>query len=63
MVVLSQSLFYYPNSYHLEFNPFVMFITNKYCKNINNIFPSLLKTIVKYDPKGLGIPILSEIDE
>ena len=63
VVILSQSLYYFPEQHHLEFNPFIMFLTNKHCKNINNMFPSLLKTIVRYDPKGLGIPIISEIDE
>ena len=63
IVILSQPLFHRPDEYHLELNPFLMYLTNKNCKNLENLFSSLLKVIVLYDPKGYGIPFLSEVEQ
>lgn len=42
-------------------NPFASYLTSKKCKNVKNLFVSLINTIISYDCQGYGIPYMSSI--
>lgn len=61
--MLSQPLYYSPEEYLLVLNPFATYFTSSRCKNVKNLFVSLINTILSYDCSGYGIPYLSAIDQ
>ena len=63
ITLLSQPLFHSPDEYLSILNPFSTFLTNRRCKNVKNLFVSLINFIVSYDCSGYGIPYLSAIDQ
>ena len=52
IVLLSQPLFHAPDEYLVILNPFSTFLTNRRCKNVKNLFMSLLNFVVSYDCAG-----------
>lgn len=62
IALLSQPLFYSPEEYLTVLNPFSTYLTSRKCKNVKNLFVSLLNVVLSYDTKGYGIPYVSAID-
>jgi hypothetical protein len=62
IVLLSQPLFHSPDEYLVILNPFSTYLTNRRCKNVKNLFVSLVNIIISYDCAGYGIPYISAID-
>jgi hypothetical protein len=62
IALLSQPLFYSPEEYLTVLNPIATFLTSRKCKNVKNLFVSLLNVVLSYDTKGYGIPYVSAID-
>ena len=59
ITLLSQPLFHAPDEYLIILNPFSTFLTNRRCKNVKNLFVSLVNFIVSYDCAGyVSIPVL-----
>ena len=52
IVLLSQPLFHAPDEYLVILNPFSTYLTNRRCKNVKNLFVSLINFIVSYDCAG-----------
>lgn len=52
IVMLSQPLFHSPEEYLVILNPFNTFFTNRNCKNVKNLFISLVNVIISYDCAG-----------
>lgn len=52
IVLLSQPLFHAPDEYLVVLNPFSTYLTNRRCKNVKNLFMSLLNFLVSYDCAG-----------
>ncbi len=52
IVMLSQPLFHAPDEYLVILNPFSTYLTNRRCKNVKNLFMSLLNFVVSYDCAG-----------
>jgi hypothetical protein len=50
--MLSQPLFHSPEEYLVILNPFNTFFTNRNCKNVKNLFISLVNVIISYDCTG-----------
>lgn len=42
-------------------NPFATYMTSLKCKNVKNLFVSLLNTVISYDCQGYGIPYMSSV--
>lgn len=49
IVLLSQPLFHSPEEYLVILNPFSTYFTNRNCKNVKNLFISLVNVIISYD--------------
>jgi hypothetical protein len=58
IVMLSQPLFHSPEEYLVILNPFNTFFTNRNCKNVKNLFISLVNVIISYDCTGYVSGIL-----
>ena len=52
IVLLSQPLFHSPDEYLVILNPFSTYLTNRRCKNVKNLFVSLVNIITSYDCAG-----------
>lgn len=52
IVLLSQPLFHAPDEYLVILNPFSTYLTNRRCKNVKNLFVSLINFVVSYDCAG-----------
>ena len=52
IVLLSQPLFHSPDEYLVILNPFSTYLTNRRCKNVKNLFVSLVNYIISYDCAG-----------
>ena len=52
IVLLSQPLFHAPDEYLVILNPFSTYLTNRRCKNVKNLFVSLVNIIISYDCAG-----------
>lgn len=52
IVLLSQPLFHSPDEYLVILNPFSTYLTNRRCKNVKNLFVSLVNFIISYDCAG-----------
>ena len=52
IALLSQPLFHGPDEYLVILNPFSTFLTNRRCKNVKNLFVSLVNFIISYDCAG-----------
>lgn len=52
IVLLSQPLFHAPDEYLVILNPFATYLTNRRCKNVKNLFCSLINTVLSYDCAG-----------
>ena len=52
IVLLSQPLFHAPDEYLVILNPFSTYLTNRRCKNVKNLFVSLVNFVVSYDCAG-----------
>ncbi len=52
VVLLSQPLYYSPEEYLLVLNPFCTYFTSNRCKNVKNLFISLINTVLSYDCSG-----------
>lgn len=52
VVMLSQPLFHSPEEYLFILNPFATYLTNRRCRNIKNLYVSLLNYVVCYDCTG-----------
>lgn len=50
--LLSQPLFHAPEEYLVILNPFATYLTSRRCKNVKNLFISLLNVIISYDTTG-----------
>ena len=50
--LLSQPLFYSPEEYLTVLNPVATLLSTRKCKNVKNLFVSLLNVILSYDSKG-----------
>jgi hypothetical protein len=50
--LLSQPLFHSPEEYLVVLNPFATYMTSRRCKNIKNLFVSLLNVVISYDSTG-----------
>lgn len=50
--MLSQPLFHSPEEYLVILNPFSTYFTNRNCKNVKNLFISLVNVIISYDCTG-----------
>ena len=72
VTILSQPLFHNPDEYLVILNPFATYFTNRRCKNVKNLFVSLVNLVISYDCTGYvsisqphtlqGIPYVSAID-
>lgn len=62
IVLLSQPLFHSPDEYLVVLNPFSTYLTNRRCKNVKNLFVSLINVVISYDCAGYGIPYMSSVD-
>ena len=56
IVLLSQPLFHAPDEYLVILNPFSTYLTNRRCKNVKNLFVSLVNIIISYDCAGYVSP-------
>jgi hypothetical protein len=56
IVMLSQPLFHSPEEYLVILNPFNTFFTNRNCKNVKNLFVSLVNVVISYDCTGYVSP-------
>ena len=56
IALLSQPLFYSPEEYLTVLNPFSTYLTSRKCKNVKNLFVSLLNVVLSYDTKGYVSP-------
>ena len=52
IILLSQPLFHAPDEYLVILNPFSTYLTNRRCKNVKNLFVSLVNIVVSYDCAG-----------
>ena len=52
IILLSQPLFHAPDEYLVILNPFSTYLTNRRCKNVKNLFVSLVNFVVSYDCAG-----------
>jgi len=52
IILLSQPLFHAPDVYLVILNPFSTYLTNRRCKNVKNLFVSLVNFVVSYDCAG-----------
>ena len=52
ITLLSQPLFHAPDEYLVVLNPFSTYLTNRRCKNVKNLFVSLVNYIISYDCAG-----------
>ena len=52
IVLLSQPLFHSPDEYLVVLNPFSTYLTNRRCKNVKNLFVSLINVVISYDCAG-----------
>ena len=52
IVLLSQPLFHAPDEYLVILNPFSTYLTNRRCKNVKNLFMSLINYVCSYDCAG-----------
>jgi hypothetical protein len=61
IVLLSQPLFHSPEEYLVILNPFSTFFTNRNCKNVKNLFISLVNVIISYDCTGYVSDLRSDL--
>ena len=52
VVMLSQPLFHSPEEYLVILNPFATYFTNRRCRNVKNLYVSLLNLVINYDCRG-----------
>ena len=52
VTILSQPLFHNPDEYLVILNPFATYFTNRRCKNVKNLFVSLVNLVISYDCTG-----------
>ena len=52
ITLLSQPLFHAPDEYLVFLNPYSTYLTNRRCKNVKNLFVSLVNYIISYDCAG-----------
>ena len=45
-------MFHAPDEYLVILNPFSTYLTNRRCKNVKNLFVSLVNFVVSYDCAG-----------
>jgi len=50
--MLSQPLFHAPEVYLVILNPFATYLTSRRCKNVRNLFVSLINVVLSYDTTG-----------
>jgi hypothetical protein len=50
--LLSQPLFHTPDEYLVILNPFATYLTSRRCKNVKNLFISLINVVISYDASG-----------
>lgn len=50
--LLSQPLFHTADEYLIILNPFSTYLTSRRCKNVKNLFISLLNNVISYDCQG-----------
>ena len=56
VTILSQPLFHSPDEYLVILNPFATYFTNRRCKNVKNLFVSLVNLVISYDCTGYVSP-------
>ena len=52
VTLLSQPLFHAPDEYLVILNPFATYFTSRRCKNVKNLYVSLINLVVSYDSAG-----------
>lgn len=52
VTLLSQPLFHAPDEYLVILNPFATYFTSRRCKNVKNLYVSLINLVISYDTKG-----------
>ena len=52
ITLLSQPLFHSPDEYLVILNPFATYFTSRRCKNVKNLYVSLINLVVSYDSAG-----------
>lgn len=62
MTIISQPLFQTAEEYITVLNPVLTYITSRKCRNVKNLFVSLLNTAIGFDCEGYGIPFMSTVN-
>lgn len=52
ITLLSQPLFHSPDEYLVILNPFATYFTSRRCKNVKNLYVSLINLVISYDSAG-----------